>query len=71
MGKDFIFPFLGEGNTDWKAFFEALSEVNYEGVLSIEYESFRFANIVLKGDVLPAARLSKVAADALIESYGG
>jgi protein FrlC len=70
LGKDFLFPFLGEGNTDWQSFFSALKDIGYDGVLSIEFESFRYMNIILEGDAAEAARTSRFAADKLITRYG-
>ena len=69
MGSGFIFPFLGEGMTDWHLFFEALRDINYSGVVSIEFEAFRFMEVVWKCDPVPPARLSKLAADAIIKKY--
>lgn len=69
MGSGFIFPFLGEGMTDWSLFFEALKDINYNKVVSIEFEAFRFMEVVWKRDPVPAARLSKIAADGLIKKY--
>jgi len=71
LGRDFIFPILGEGGTDWAAFFAALRGVGYGGVLSVEFESFRFMSVVFKRDPVAAARLSKTAADAVLASYAG
>lgn len=52
----FLFPFLGEGNVDWKGMFTALESVGYSGFLSIEFESFRYHHFVLRGDTVLAAR---------------
>ncbi len=54
----FIFPMLGEGNVDWKAFCTALDEVGYDGQMSVEYESFVYHDTVLGGDTEEAARVS-------------
>jgi sugar phosphate isomerase/epimerase len=70
MGKDFLFPFLGEGNTDWQSFFGGLRAIGYDGVLSIEFESFRYMNIILEGNAAEAAKISRFAADKLIKRYG-
>jgi sugar phosphate isomerase/epimerase len=70
FGKTFIFPLLGEGSTDWPVFFDALSDIGYDGALSVEYEAFRFMALVWKGDPVPAQKLSKLAADALVKKYG-
>ena len=36
---------------------------------SIEFEAFRFMEVVWKRDPVPPARLSKLAADAIIKKY--
>lgn len=69
MGSGFIFPFPGEGMTDWHIFFEALKDINYNKVVSIEFEAFRFMEVVWERDPVQAARLSKTAADGLIKKY--
>lgn len=58
LGRDFLFPILGEGLVDWKEFFGALNEVSYDGWLSVEFESFKYMHEVLDGDAVEAARLS-------------
>jgi len=55
---DFIFPLLGEGMVDWKAFFSALDDVGYAGYCSVEFESFTYYERVLGRDVKRAAQLS-------------
>jgi sugar phosphate isomerase/epimerase len=55
---DFIFPLLGEGMVDWRAFFQALDDVGYSGYCSVEFESFTYYERVLKGDVRRAAQIS-------------
>jgi len=57
-GKDFMFPLLGEGMINWKAFFKALDEIEYKGFLSVEFESFKYYRNVLNSDPLRAARIS-------------
>lgn len=57
-GDTFIFPMLGEGQVDWKAFFAALEEIGYRGFCSVEFESFFYYERILKGDMLAAARTS-------------
>ncbi|UCD28819.1 MAG: sugar phosphate isomerase/epimerase [Planctomycetota bacterium] len=54
----FIFPLLGEGLVDWKAFFKALDDIGYEGFCSVEYESFAYYQKVLKSNPEEAARIS-------------
>ncbi len=65
MGK-FLFPMLGEGRVDWKGMFAALSEIGYEGFMSVEFESFAYHERVLKGDSREAARISMEQAKALL-----
>ena len=54
----FIFPLLGEGNVNWKYFFEVLEEVHYNGFMSVEFESFKYYSSVLKSAPVKAAELS-------------
>ena len=54
----FLFPFLGEGNVDWPAFFGALDEIGYDGFCSVEFESFGYLAKVMGGDIETAARMS-------------
>lgn len=42
LGLDFVFLPPGAGGIDWKSFFQALDEINYEGALSVEYEQFKY-----------------------------
>ena len=59
------FPMLGEGRVDWTAFFEAASEIGYEGFYSVEYESFGYYAKVLRSPVR-AARVSIMQVKALL-----
>jgi sugar phosphate isomerase/epimerase len=59
FGKDFTFPFLGEGAVDWKRFFQALNEAGYSGFLSLEFENDAYLNNVCDGDWKIAAKESK------------
>ena len=68
MGR-FLFPFLGEGNVDWKGMFAALAEIGYEGYMSVEFESFAYHQQVLKGDTREAARRSIEEVRALLELW--
>ena len=56
LGEDFVFPFFGEGRVDWRAFFDALSKVEYQGYLSLEFENEAYFNNVCGGDWGLAAR---------------
>lgn len=62
----FLFPFLGEGQVDWPGMFKALSDIQYEGILSVEFESFAYHERVLKGDTREAARRCLADAQALM-----
>lgn len=66
LGRDFLFPILGEGGVDWKEFFGALNDSDYGGWLSVEFESFRYMHEVLAGDAVEAARLSMQSYQALV-----
>ena len=57
-GRDFIFPLLGEGTVDWKAFFQALRDIGYEGFFSAEYESMNYFKNILDSDPVKTAELS-------------
>ncbi len=57
-GRDFIFPLLGEGTIDWKAFFDALRDIEYRGFFSAEYESMNYFKNILDGDPVKTAELS-------------
>jgi sugar phosphate isomerase/epimerase len=57
-GDEFLFPLLGEGRVDWKAFYAELDAAGFDGFLSVEFESFDYYSKVLKGDPVAAARLS-------------
>lgn len=54
----FIFPLLGEGYVDWKSFFTSLREIGYSGFMSVEFESFKYMENLLDGDMEKAAKLS-------------
>ena len=57
-GERFLFPMLGEGRVDWRAFFKALHETGYEGYMSVEFELFHYYDTVLGGDPESAATIS-------------
>jgi sugar phosphate isomerase/epimerase len=56
-GEDFCFPLLGEGAVDWRAFFDALDDIGYDGFMTVEFESFAYYRRVLQ-DPSKAAALS-------------
>lgn len=64
----FIFPLLGEGHVNWKAFFGALSEIGYEGAMSVEFESWDYVANMLDGKYESAAPLCRKAVAKLMES---
>ncbi|MCL2813251.1 MAG: sugar phosphate isomerase/epimerase [Oscillospiraceae bacterium] len=66
MGK-FLFPILGEGVVDWKAFFSEMKKIGYEGAMSVEFESFAYLNSVLGGRFEEAAGLSRKIIAVLME----
>ncbi|MFZ5674480.1 MAG: sugar phosphate isomerase/epimerase family protein [Pseudomonadota bacterium] len=57
-GKEFIFPLIGEGLVDWPAMFKALDAARYRGVMSVEFESYRYYRTILKSDPARASELS-------------
>jgi sugar phosphate isomerase/epimerase len=70
-GQEFLFPLLGEGSIDWRAFTEALETIGYEGFFTVEFESFAFYRQVLRNDPVAAARLSMEALRKLIGEERG
>ena len=48
----------GEGAIQWDAFMTALREINYQGVLSVAFESFKYMDEILHNDPARAAELS-------------
>ena len=57
MGQ-FVFPLLGEGLVDWKAFFTALKDIGYNGACSVEFESYDYLKNILNGSMEEAAKIS-------------
>ena len=58
FGIDFLFPVLGEGAINWGQFFKALADINYQGVISAEFEAFKYMDEVLGNDPARAAELT-------------
>ena len=58
FGLDFLFPILGEGAIDWKEFLCALQDIEYEGYLSAEFESFKYMDEVLGNNPQKAAKIT-------------
>ena len=54
----FVFPLLGEGKVDWKAFLATMDDIDYSGTMSVEFESFDYLGNILKGNMHEAARIS-------------
>lgn len=54
----FVFPLLGEGKVDWKAFIKAMDEIGYDGAMVVEFESFDYLNNILDGNMQKAAEIS-------------
>jgi sugar phosphate isomerase/epimerase len=54
----FVFPLPGEGFVDWKSFIAAVDDIGYEGVMSVEFESFEYLKKILGNDMEKAARIS-------------
>jgi sugar phosphate isomerase/epimerase len=54
----FIFPLLGEGKINWRSFKEAMREIGYQGVMSVEFESFAYLANILDGSMEEAAGIS-------------
>ena len=60
----FVFPMLGEGVADWEGFKAGLSDIGYDGVMSVEFES-PCLDVYYGGDLALAARSSMQAIRAL------
>ena len=43
---------------DWIAFMNALDSIEYDGYLTVEFESFEYYQKILKGDPIAAAKIS-------------
>ena len=65
QNENFMFPMLGEGVTDWKDFFDALTEVGYNGYLSVEFEAENYLKNVWQSDWAKAAESSKMQLDRI------
>ena len=70
LGDTFLFPFLGEGRVDWAGFFNAFKAINYQGVLSVEFEAFDYFNVTLKKDLKRAAQFFYDDWTSLLKQYG-
>lgn len=57
-GGRFLFPLLGEGEVDWIGLCQGLKEAGYNGVLSVEFESFKYVDSIWGGDWSKAAQNS-------------
>jgi len=65
---EFLFPLLGEGRVDWRAFFSALGQIGYQGFAAVEFESFGYLKNILGNDPEQAARISMEQIRALTEA---
>jgi sugar phosphate isomerase/epimerase len=71
-GEDFHFCMLGEGRVPWAELLDALDEVGYAGPLSVEFEAYRYYELVLRSEPAAAASLAREQVAALIgEPPGG
>lgn len=66
-GYRFIFPLLGEGEVDWKAFFGALENIGYQGACSVEFESWNYLTNILDDQYERAAALCRDAVSKLMK----
>lgn len=57
-GETFEFPLIGEGQVPWNEMIQALDAINYQGCLTVEFESFRYYQSILKNNPEAASRLS-------------
>ena len=71
VAGQFVFPLLGEGLVNWKAFFAALDEIGYAGFCSVEFESFEYYRQVLAGNPEAAAKISLEQIEALLDTCTG
>lgn len=55
--QSFVFPLLGEGQIHWTPFLQALSDIGYSGIFTLEFESFAYYRRVLRSDPELAARV--------------
>ena len=54
----FVFPLLGEGIVEWKAFFAALNDIGYDGCASVEFESWGYLKNMADGKHEECAKVS-------------
>jgi sugar phosphate isomerase/epimerase len=54
----YAFPLLGDGLVNWKGFFDALRDIGYKGVVSVEFEAFAYLAQILEDDMEKASALS-------------
>ena len=69
-GRHFMFPLLGDGQTNWAALRGALDELGFAGTLAILFEAYAYFDNVLGGDPVAAARLSLEQAREIWGRYG-
>jgi len=66
MGQ-FVFPIIGEGVVDWKEFFSEMKNINYNGCMSVEFESFIYLKNGLNNNFELSAELSRKMIAKLME----
>ncbi len=64
--ETFTYPVPGGGSIDWKAVFEALDDIGYDGYCTVEYEAFTYYERVLKEDPVKAAETAYQQVMALV-----
>jgi sugar phosphate isomerase/epimerase len=69
-GTDFLFPLLGEGRVPWEEVLTGLAAAGYDGVASIEAESYRLLQQCYGNDPTGPARLSLELAHRLYAMAG-
>lgn len=61
-----LFPPLGTGLVDWDGFVRGLKAIDYQGVMSVEYEADQHLSRNLRGDWVKAAKESYAALCAIL-----
>ena len=64
--NEHLFPMLGEGLVPWDSFLTAIDDIGYTGYCSVEFESFKYHDLILEGDTEEAARLSMMQVRQLV-----
>ena len=61
-----LFPPLGTGLVDWDSFVRGINAIDYQGVMSVEYEADQHLARNLKGDWIRAAQESYKALENIL-----